>query len=127
MSKQYSCSELLTDFNMRDTDKVYEILQTLTEKYDWDWSPKLTKENLEKIKEGDGYDLLAIDSEGHDAKLRYGNNGYADLGFRFEAKQHCTSNNFPFLKKALDDIKQSALRSYDGGTKRIFREWEDKQ
>ncbi len=128
--KQYSCSELLVDFHMDDVDKVYKLLEKLTEKYNWNWEPKLNRKNLERVREtnitedyGDRFDMEAYDKDGNYITLSYGNNGYDKHTFYFDADQHVVKSNFPFLDKMLKETTSSELKSYDGGTTRVFDRW----
>lgn len=128
--KQYSCSELLVDFHMDNVNDVYKLLEKLTEKYRWNWEPKLKRKNLEQVRQsnikndyGDRFDMQAYDKEGNYITLSYGHNGYAEHTFYFDADQHVVTRNFPFLDKLLEETMESELKSYDGGSTRDFKRW----
>src|SRR6056297_2456131 len=129
--KQYSCSELLVDFKITDPDEMFKLLERMTKKYDWNWEPKLTKENVRKVKEtqNDSWEnkvfLKAYDSEGNYITLRFGHNGYMQHRYYFDADQHCVTRNFPFLDKALLEFNKSELYAHDGGSTFQFEDWRE--
>ena len=126
---QTSCSELLVDTKLHDVNIAYKQIKMLFDKFELASDPLLSKELLKELKESCEkeyrLEIMIYDKLGNRCWLEYGDNGYTETGFRFDT--HCNHGDekcFPIFKKALNNLKQSELEAYDGGSTDWYEKWE---
>ena len=132
MIVQTSCSELLVDTRITDAATAYTVLTELAKKMGWEFSPPLTVEELEALKEEKDYceddnSVEIFARKGENATLLYGDNGYAEHGYYIEAEGDYYNPSYHILKGILDNIQQATLLAYDGGSTVSFDDWCDEQ
>jgi hypothetical protein len=128
---QTSCSELLVDTGIYEPKDALKKLTQLFKDCQWESSPPLSLDMLEKLKESfdedSGYDnhieVLVYDKIGNRAWLEYGDNGYITTGYRFDSHcNQCDSLCFPIFKEAIERLN-GEMTACDGGSKFHYDEW----
>lgn len=115
---------------------AYKQLKMLFEKFKIASDPplsiellkKLKKNSLKEYKDHENFEIIVYDKFGNRCWLEYGYNGYTHTGFRLDT--HCNHGDtrcFPIFKVSLDNLKQSKLYSWDGGSTTGYEKWEEKQ
>ena len=132
---QTSCSELLVDTGIHDSEIAFEKFKRLFKEVGWETSPPVTAEILERMKR-EWYDyyerngaypneVTVYDKDGNHAYIEYGVNGYITTGYRFDS--NCNDGNikcYPMFKMAIDKLN-GELIACDGGTKAGYEEWDE--
>ena len=140
MKKLYypNCSELIADFNTKNPEEFFDLVNKLGKKHKWHFDPPLSIKVLKQMlyearlySLGTPYETIdktsieILDLKGNHTNIQFGSNGYDDsLGFRFDSGcNHVDDTQFEFFELAVQEC-QAEMKSYDGGSLNHFEEWQ---